>query len=428
LGIATVQSARFALPTFENLDRAASELRNAYGKGFDGAATYFLEGKIRQYDLDGGIEYLLEGARLINEIQSKGLPTTTAWSLNVAETWIKISGESTPSAASRFLRMAFSAIDSVELASSTPYETIRHRMLQCFATFLMAGARGIDRRSRGISFPFGLRATWMSMPEVLEHAADALLECLEEESLAGEYLYREVSAELCSFAASRAESDNATASFLDRAIRLRNGSRYQNSLSYDRATLDQAIDQLDLAHLRNNIDLRGVALKSLSLSHSRKETDAASLTVLALEIERRGAHIAPLLPVDSAIAIAIRNGDVSTLYGFAAAKAFASQDTAHAHLGGRGSVEVVDDAHGITGQTFVFKRMSLITSNRDKERTALLVGSIARTGLGKEFGVIEHIATIPEPNSEIRASDNPGAVVSVRRFSDGQTGRSSASS
>jgi RNA:NAD 2'-phosphotransferase (TPT1/KptA family) len=421
LGVATVLSARFSPPTFENLHRATAELLSAFQRGFEGAGSYYLEANVQHYDLDGGHEYLEDAARFIQEVEranSAQTGLTTAWRLNAAEVWIKLAGEATSGARARFLRLAEAEFDSTPSDLATRHEDVRRKMLVAYHRFLGSSeADALNVNSRGVGFPYGLRSRWSGMPPVFSTAARSLVESLDAGVLAGEYLHREISAELCSYLARESIDATEAARLLRRAIEMRGATQHQNALSYDRAILDQAIDQLELARITGDSAIRGVALKALSQAHSTNGTDAASLTVLSIEIDRNGPHIAPLLPGDSTVALAIRNGETEVLFGLAAARAFASQDTAHLPLGGRGSVEVVEDDRGITGQTFVFKRMAIATAERDALRTKRLSLDIRAAGLHGRFGVIEHIASIRDPQEP----DGEQMLVSVRRFSTGQT-------
>ncbi|WP_162242560.1 RNA 2'-phosphotransferase [Leifsonia sp. Leaf336] len=140
---------------------------------------------------------------------------------------------------------------------------------------------------------------------------------------------------------------------------------------------------------------------------------------MAQDVESQGSVSGPLLPINQGLALAARNGDASPLFATAARFAVNSHELERRRLGGRGSVIVLQDAEDSIGQSFVFKRLSSSADLADRTRTESLFQQIEAHGARHQFGVVDHLTTIPATMPGV--GGEPGDVVSVRRFRQGQT-------
>ena len=423
LAMATIFTARFSTVDEEALLTACAALSSAYEDGHETAMTYYLEGCLWLYDSYGSISALVDGAKTIAASTDENRHQAN-WHLNCADIWMKLAGCASPLARQGFLEKARACLLNVgDVSALTPDTRLAYEMQSAFLKFLQArvDAKASAFSCRGIRFPYALRSPHVSLSEDFYDVADALSTPLRTSSYGGSYIHRDVLAELLSYRAHDPQIQTSEAiDLVLEAISLRRGVGRQTQLHGARIELAQAEDRLFLSSMTAKREPRLSALIYLASDLGEGAVTATRLSVLARNIETEGAFVGPLLPVDAEIAIHIRNGDSKALYAAAARAATMSHDLTRIELGGRGSVIAVRDSDTRTGHTFVFKVLTPLALSRDMEMTSKLDRRLNGASLASRFGVIEHLSTMSLTDAG-REETILGEIVSVRRFSSGQT-------
>lgn len=420
--IATILTARFSSVREVELRTACRSLLESNEAGNGVALTYYLDGCLWLYDAFDSRESLVDAAR---KIQAADMTSwhSVAWHLNCSDVWTKLADcATTRTARTQFLQRARLALDSVpENVTFTAEENLRYEMQQAFLSALEKRSSGGALGCKGVRFPFAFRSSHIAIPEEFFESARDIANRLRRSTHAGEYVYRDVTAELLSYLA-RDERTGAEESIalLHESIRLRKGAGFQRQLVGNRVGLAQAEDQLLLASRTTDSHVRMIALLFLASQAKSSSDNATRLTVLAREIEQRGPYVGALLPVDEELALAIRNGDSHALYERAAREATQSHDLTRIALGGRGGVIALRDSSTSLGQTFVFKVIKSSALDRDRARTESLAKRLAAEGLDHRFGVIDHLSTMT-PDAAGLSGTEEGSLVSVRRYRNGHT-------
>ncbi len=425
LGIATILTARFALVSEEELQAACATLLEAHDGMNEHVLTYFLEGCLWLYDAFDLRESLQLAARTINKHDASTSPMNISWVLNSAAVWSKLAScASSYPAQNSFLDKALNTLHRVDPESiGHVIDRLAFEMQDAYLSALRDRTSSSLRElgCSGVRFPFALRTTHIDLPSEFYAFGDEIAGRLRASASAGSYLYRDVTAELLSYMARDGRSSSAKAvKLVTEAISLRRGLGNQRQLKGRRVGLAQAEDQLFLAELASNPQARMLGLLFLASDADTNAESATRLSVLARDIENHGPYIGALLPVESELALLIRNGDSRALYERAARAATQSHDLARIALGGRGGVIALRDSATRIGQTFVYKVSREIALERDRLATESITQAITDAGLSERFGVIEHLSTM-SPEAAGLVDTSPDAVVSVRRFRNGRT-------
>lgn len=417
-GISTVLAARFGEVSQEELESACIALRETHENGSDNALSYFVEGCLWRYDLFGDLGALREAASYIHS----GSATTNrnpTWYLNCTELWVKLAGEASPSARRQFLLNASRELESAAYGQPGEIEAVlRLVMLTTLVSELRSERmHGENISMRGTRFPFCLRASHAQLPATLELVAPALIKAIATHKSRGSYVFRDVLAELHAYLARK--NSGSAVGHLTSAIQLRQGGLKSKPLRGSRVELAQAEDQLLLAKLAGRLSIRREALAYLAKPGQSESDTATRLVVFAQDIEDRGPVAGALLPIEQELALAARNGDATRIYEVAAALAIHSHELQRRRLGGRGSAIMLQDAENSIGRSFVFKQLSTSANEKDRLRTEQLLADVRRLGETHRFGVVDHLTHIRSTVPGLDASN--GHIVSVRRFSQGQT-------
>lgn len=423
-GMSTVLSARFAMTSQSELEEAALALLDAHEHGADTALSYYVECCLRIYDYFGDIEALDAARRKFSALTEADFQSST-WFLNGVELWMKLAGTATTRAGQvAALRMAKESLRQANLLRvNQAEESLRYEMhealLMCVDSWI--ADKPIDLNARGLQFPFGLRSAHVELPSVVLRSARSIIEQIERSEFAGEFVYRDVLAELTSYLARNdALNERDKIALLRRAIAIRSASRSRRALKGSRAELANAEDRLLLAQATSSRGLRREAVEFLALESTDDSNYATRLTVLAKDIETHGLLAGPLITTNRDLSIAIRNGDSGYIYEVAARLAIHSPDVMRINLGGRGGVIALRDTENSNGHTFVFKRMSPSAVARDADMTRTLQEMLMAHGKTDAFGFIEHLSVMSSAVPGVIGTDEED-VVSIRRFSSGET-------
>ncbi|HTN57816.1 MAG TPA: RNA 2'-phosphotransferase [Protaetiibacter sp.] len=415
LGISTVLAARFGPVDEAALIEAKNMLLSAHREGAEHALGYFLEAAIWLYDLFDDVDSLRQAARLAPAGPSGSVATATSQ----AHIWLRLAGMA-ESASGRdgFLTAGRTAIAS--LAIGHRKEDIAGRtLLEAMYKSLEHQARaGItDLSTRGVLFPFGLRRPDTAMPASFERALPELIASLRDSDHSGDYLFRDLQAELHSSLARIPDIHPREATdALEAAITLREGRRpYEKPLNRPGIEIDLAEDRFALAAITGSSEVRRAGFRVLLGPASPPVESPRHLTIMAREVDLHGPLSGFLLEGPDDLAFAIRSGDSGALFEAAARAAYESADLAQIQLGGRSGAVSLRDSDGAAGQTFVFKRMTAAARERDHEFTERVRMEIIDRHLAGRFGLIEHLAEINGPSD-----GRDDEVISVRRYANGE--------
>ncbi|MFB8146500.1 RNA 2'-phosphotransferase [Microbacterium sp. NPDC056003] len=280
---------------------------------------------------------------------------------------------------------------------------------------LVEAFRETPRSARGVRFPFGLRSPHLEPPELLVDAASTILKRIRVSKRSGEFVFRDIAAELESFLARRVADPKYAEALLEDAIRTRIGGPRNQPLKGWRQELALAEDRLLLARLAQRPSVRLEAVRFLVSDAGRDDQALATrFAVLAADVESGGPVVGGLSGVDADMLVALRSGDSDYLFGMAARHALDSHDVTRVTLGGRNGVLALSDLDNANGHTFVFKRQTAQGQTRDSRRSASLKSAVTLASRRDQFGLVDHLATIP-------AAASTDEVLSIRRFSRGTT-------
>lgn len=426
-GVATVLSGRFRRPDIGELRLACQTLREsiAFGNDHDAAFEYYIEGQVLLFDLTGERDALAEAVRFA---QQHPKDSSQQWQMNVAELWIKLAGQGSNTAARQFTTRAEEHIKrAASQRSPSVARKLRLLMLQALIESVSTDvARGRTIDCQGFSFPFGLRSKTIGLTPSVERAIPKILDALRATASDGEYLFREVAAELLSYAARHEVDADAALRNLEQAIAYREGKSWQSPLSGEYAELAHAEDLLQVSTFDRVSRSRHRAHEALLRHATQWPHSASALAVIALDLEVNGkptenrafnlGSLQPNARTTSLIA-AIRAGDHAAVYGFAAAAASRDPQSRMRRLGGRGQVFAIDQSAALFGQTFVFKPMRLARHAQDDLQTRQISERIATLAMSDLYGVIEHLAVVPSNEALVEISEDHD-VISVRKHVD----------
>ncbi|GAA3216998.1 RNA 2'-phosphotransferase [Oerskovia jenensis] len=169
------------------------------------------------------------------------------------------------------------------------------------------------------------------------------------------------------------------------------------NLSDRRSRLLCGRDQLDLAGLTNDRNLRERAVRSLAELANSDARDPSPLLILARDLENNGRFPLPIdvgTPRLSAMALRrVALGEIEGLYEEAGGRALASPDLSVQDLGGRSGVYSVADYYGLSSETFVFKSEPVELAVHERCRSGSIESHLAERGLLSSFGVSRTLAT-----------------------------------
>lgn len=426
-GVATVLAGRFRRPALGDLRLALQSLREsiAGGNTHDAAFEYYIEGQVQLFDLTGDKEPLLEAARFA---QSHPRAHSQQWRMNVAELWIKLAGHGSTGAAEQFVARAR---ENIQIAKRQPAPSVIRRLRLLMLEALIESvavdvSAGLAVDCQGFSSPFGVRSKSTGLTLSVERAIPRILAALSPLARDGEYLFREVAAELLSYVARHDPDSSAASRGLKQAIAFRDGQGWQNRLRGEQAELAYAEDWLHLASLDENPRTRHHALERLIRHAIDWPNSASALAVIALDIELNGRiegdstfNLGGLTPTPrtAELVTAIRTGRPSAVYGLAAAAASRDPRSRMRRLGGRSQVFAIDQSAALFGQTFVFKPMRTERYAQDEQQTRQISERISNLSLTGLYGVIEHLAVVPTREALVEIEDGHD-VISVRKHVD----------
>jgi RNA:NAD 2'-phosphotransferase (TPT1/KptA family) len=275
----------------------------------------------------------------------------------------------------------------------------------------------LDLSTRGVLFPFGHRRPDTPVAQTFGRSLPRLIGALQESELAGDFVFRDITADLLSLYARLSDtSTDDAADSLRSAIRIRRGGGRVRPITRTGVEVNLAEDRFLLAHLDGQPELRRLGFVELLRDVGPEDLRPRYLTLLAKEVEDHGPLTGALVPGPTDLAIAIRIGDVNALFEAAAHAAYLSADLTQVNLGGRGGVVTLRDSDGIAGQTFVYKQTTPSARLRDEAFSREVRLELARRKLDSRFGLIDHLTEISHFDGSENSADS---VVSVRRFTDG---------
>lgn len=419
IGISTVLTARFGPVLEGDLREAQRMLLEAHEQGSEYALTYYIEASTWLYDLYQDEESVREAARRILQIDNWDNARTVA----AAHIWLRLAGSAASNNGRQgFIQRGKDLLDLMapELRSGRKEEAAAAELLSSMFRSLEHQVREgyLDLSTRGILFPFGLRRPDSVMPAALVRALPELIQVLDDSELHGDFVYRDIRAELLSrFAREPTVATDDAESALRKAIKLRVGELpYPKRLKRAGVEIELAEDRFLLARLVGSTELRRAGVRELLNVDSDDTPSPRHLTVLAREIARNGPLVGAFLDGPDDLVFAIRTGDSTALFDAAARSAYKSADLTRVKLGGRSGVVTLRDSDGAAGQTFVFKKMTPETRDRDKKFTDQVSGHLSDRGLEGRFGVIEHLTEFELTDGK---DDDFTEIVSVRRYTSG---------
>lgn len=419
LGMSTVLLARFGPVQEEALREARTILLTTHEQGSEQALTYFIEASTWLYDLFGDKEAVREAARLfLSDPRRDG-----ARCIAGAHTWLRLAGNATSSEGragfihrGRESLQASSLEDNFSRKEEIAARTLLLAMFDALETQAAQGYSDLDTRC--VLFPFGLRRPDTTMPKSYYRALPELIDSLRNSEHYGDYLFRDLRADLHSFFARAPETTSSDAeASLRTAIELRLG-RSHRERPLGRAGVEASIaeDYFLLATMNRSTEDRRAGFRSLLRAPGSASSSPRHLTLMAKELDAHGPLRGFALEGPDEYTFAIQSGDTNAMFSAAARVAYQSADLAHVQLGGRSGVVSLRDVDGSTGQTFVFKTMSREGRDRDAAFTSRVMDSLNQYGFSSRFGIIEHLTEI-KPLTQ----STPGVseIISVRRYSNG---------
>ncbi|MFT7709342.1 RNA 2'-phosphotransferase [Clavibacter tessellarius] len=419
LGMSTVLLARFGPVQEQALREARTILLHTHEQGSEQALTYYIEASNWLYDLFGDEDAVREAARLfLSDPRRDG-----ARCIAGAHTWLRLAGSATSSEGrAGFIRRGRESLQSSALEDNfSRKEEIAARtlLLAMFDALETQAAQGYsDLDTRCVLFPFGLRRPDTAMPKSYYRALPELIDSLRNSEHYGDYLFRDLRADLHSYFARASDTGSIDAeSSLRTAIQLRLGRGHrERPLGRAGVEVDIAEDYFLLATINNSVEDRRAGFRSLLKAPGSAPSSPRHLTLMAKELDANGPLRGFALEGPDEYAFAIQSGDTNAMFSAAARVAYQSADLAHVQLGGRSGVVSLRDVDGSTGQTFVFKTMSREGRDRDAAFTSRVLHSLNMHELSTRYGIIEHLTEI-QPVSQSR----PGVseIISVRRYSNG---------
>ncbi|MFE2772826.1 RNA 2'-phosphotransferase [Microbacterium resistens] len=418
LGIAAVLATRFGPISEHELRDARLMLLDSHVQGAERALEYYVEASVWLYDLFEDRSAISEAAKLVNANPASDAAT----SLMAAHLWLRLAGiASRPSGVRGFLSRSRAVLDRWASWATNRIEDATIVLLSATIDQLEDDltVNGSDLSTRGILFPFGHRRSDTPTAPLFERSLPRLAHSLRSSDKSGDFIFRDLRATFLALHARRAVIPTPSAvEALDEAIHARDGNVRNRVRPLKRAGIeaDQAADRFLLANLTGNDDIRRLGFIDLMRASQPEDLQPRYLTMIAKEVEERGALPGGLVPGPEEIAIAIRRGDHTALFEAAARAAYSSADLTQVLLGGRGEVVTLRDSDGISGQTFVYKRTRPEAKARDEEYSRAVASELEQQGLTSGFGLIDHLTEIPDVGNH---SSDPDMIVSVRRFWDG---------
>ncbi|KQP63776.1 hypothetical protein ASF47_17520 [Nocardioides sp. Leaf285] len=413
LGVSTALIGRFEPTEIDDVNEAVVALVNSLEQGNDPVAAlpYLVELLCRQYDLLGNAALVEAQGRLD---RARRRERTLGLLLAGTEALLRNRDDLTDEQRRGALLVRSRALltEGKALRNKDVEQRIRWLMLDAIVSGLEFDPRR-QARLHGLSLPFAFRRpSEVSLVDLPLQTVGAALRPL---ALKGEPLARSLYADLIGIDERHSVAD------LRQLVRLRGATRRWAALDDERSRLLLQRDGLALAHLAGDRLERLRALQELVSMTARPSCAAASLVLIARDVERAGAVTLPprkgWSSDQDAISRALYRGDARSLLQMAAERARHSPDLTLTSLGGRGGVVTVSDYFSVVGGTFVFKDTTVLSWRREVERSNLLVDALAARRLTDRFGVVEHLA--PDL-SDVADCDPREEVTTVRRFEAGR--------
>lgn len=418
MGIAAVLAARFGPISEHELRDARQMLLDSHARGSETALEYYVEASIWLYDLFEDELALRAAAQ-----QLKLNPgSDAADSIMAAHLWLRLAGvASRPHGVESFMALAREVIEQWSKSVTNRHQDAALLLLDATLAQLTHDLknRDADLSTRGVLFPFGHRRPDTPTASLFERSLPRLIEALRSSAWSNDFVYRDLTATFLSLhARSTCTAVTDATEALREAIATRSGSTKDRTRALSRAGIEveQAADRFLLAHLTNSAETRRLGFIDLMKASEPDDLRPRYLTMIAKEVEERGALAGGLVPGPEEVALAVRSGDSATIFVAAARAAYSSADLTQVLLGGRGGVVTLRDSDGIAGQTFVYKRTRPEAKARDAAYCEVVAEELDRRGLSSRYGLIDHLADIVDVGT---VSGQPDQIVSVRRFSDG---------
>lgn len=393
LGVATVLISRFETVSADDAREALLILERSIDQGNtnDSAFSYLLEASCVSHDLEPDVD-LLDRAIIRAEThisKSRQEPSVTLAHIDLLLRKATALGftELDQDALLRAERLAEAC--SPNLAE----DKVRLIMAQAILRYLRL------HRDEGLGLaharlPFGLR-TDDAPNQLLVRSARYVIDPLRRMAANGEPLARGLLADYLLVAANLLGMSEEVA--LDEVVKLRGGDR---SLGDERNRLLHCRDQLRLAAITNDKSRRIDALLGLAEMLDISPIPAAPLVILARDVRDYGAQPVPIEAGTTSyveeILFDVSKGRADALYAKAGSAALASPDLSILALGGRSGVTSVADYYGLSSETFVFKTMTRVAVEQERNRANVLGTYLVKCGLQNRFNVSQVLATYTE--------------------------------
>lgn len=429
VGGATVISGRFEVQAIAEITEASEYLLDAASIDADSRTQeLYLESLVQLYDATGDFAPLAAAMSFLSKADRPPLPTAT-WHLNATDVFLRVLDDPASADSEFKLSLAddhFQKAERIVPSNSEPVQRARLEMTRALLEHVrMNRLTGISSYCRGLSLPFGARHR-LTIDGRLAGTWTALINAMIPLANAGEFLFRDLCADLLSRRARHFGNDESKVSDLQMAVDFRTGTSRQRPLVGERIRLAQAEDLLLLAQATASQKLRSAGLRLLVDEALESDRSPAALVLLARNLQEEGAFV-PSLRTDAhfntkqihPFELAIRQGEPARLYSAAANRALKSRDVRRRDLGGRDGVWSIEEPSRLSGKTLVIKTMSVRRWRADVARTQR-VSTALLSRPSKAFGVVEHLGTVPPENElDKLASEDP--IKSVRQFVDGVT-------
>lgn len=409
LGVATVLISRFEPVGAAELQEARLSITKSISQGNTDptAYEYLLEAYCAEYDHEPS-QSLLDEAIRFAAVSERSVGTAT---FMLAHADLLLRRATAPWHGAVDLD-ALSAAQAL-IAGARPTDAehrVRRVLAKGVADYLgLAGPDVIGRPHARL--PFGLRTPGRAVATLLEESAEHVIDGLRNLAMSREPLAVSILADYLFLVGERLGLTEAEV--LTEVVDLRGDG---SLLADKRSRLLCRRDQLELARMVDDNELRREAITSLAAFVDEHPDEPAPLLILARDIESRGPFPLPIelgTPVPTAEVLRdVAYGRFSRLYERAGELALNSTDLSILDLGGRSGVTSVADYYGLSSETFVFKEQSAALGEYEKDRAAAVAVYLEENELTDRFGVSRTVASYGSNSSD-------GNTIVARHFVQG---------